>query len=96
MPPARPNVAARLVLTCCEVDLEERIVRREGATTALSPKETELLLYLSEHAGRAVSRRELEREVWGFRDGVESQTVAVCVRRLTGMALLDGSRAQWG
>jgi predicted ATPase len=41
-----------------------------------------LLCHLLDRRGEVVGRLELEREVWGFRVGVRSDAVPVCVRRL--------------
>ncbi|HMV70227.1 MAG TPA: winged helix-turn-helix domain-containing protein, partial [Myxococcota bacterium] len=48
----------------------------------LSPKEASLLGYLAERPGTTVSREELLREVWGYREGVMSRTLDTTVRTL--------------
>ncbi len=55
---------------------------REGADLALTVREFDLLAHLvGEAAGRAFTRQELLREVWGWEYADES-TVTVHVRRL--------------
>jgi two-component system, OmpR family, alkaline phosphatase synthesis response regulator PhoP len=64
------------------VDREARTVTRSGASVALAPKELDLLLALMDHRGKAVSRVQLLREVWGYRSDVTSRTVDTHVAEL--------------
>jgi DNA-binding response OmpR family regulator len=57
------------------VDRATRTVSRSGAPVLLSPKEFDLLVALLEREGRAVSRMELMRQVWGYADSVITRTV---------------------
>ena len=45
----------------------------------LKPKEMELLIYLMRHRGRAFTREQLLREVWGYDFYGDSRTVDVHV-----------------
>ncbi len=54
----------------------------DGADARLTRKERALLRYLREHAGRCVTREALLRDVWGYRQGVQSRTLDVHVQRL--------------
>jgi len=65
-----------------EVDSETRSVRRAGQEVALSPKEFELLLALWDRQGAIVSRHQLMRQVWGYRDGISSRTVDTHIAEL--------------
>lgn len=69
-----------------------------GAPLALTPTEYELLKYLMQHAGQAVSREELLNQVWGYETAVETRATDDTVRRLR--QKLDGSgvavEAVWG
>jgi two-component system KDP operon response regulator KdpE len=47
------------------IDFAARIVRQGSATSHLTPKELDLLRYLTQHANQAVSHRELLQAVWG-------------------------------
>lgn len=47
-----------------EIDLVARSARRGSATLDLRPREFDLLVYLARHAGQAVSRDALGRDVW--------------------------------
>lgn len=72
-----------LQLEACEVDLGRRVVRRDGASVALTEQEAGLLAYLAERAGRPVGREELLREVWGFAGrSLVTRAVDVAVSRL--------------
>jgi two-component system alkaline phosphatase synthesis response regulator PhoP len=65
-----------------EVDLDRRLVRRDGRDVALPPKEFELLRTLVERQGEVVSRHELLRDVWGYCSGVTTRTVDTHVAEL--------------
>jgi len=58
-------------------DLKRREVRREGKVLDLKPKEMDLLLYFARNRGRAFSREQLLREVWGYDFFGDSRTVDV-------------------
>ena len=47
------------------IDFGARTVNREGMTSRLTPKELDLLRYLTQHANEAVPHRELLQAVWG-------------------------------
>src|SRR6185503_14438305 len=47
------------------IDFAARTVTRGGTTTHLTPKELEILRYLTQHANQAVPHRELLQAVWG-------------------------------
>jgi two-component system KDP operon response regulator KdpE len=47
------------------IDLEDRVVRREGREVHLTPIEFDLLRVLAQHRGRLVTQRHLLQEVWG-------------------------------
>jgi two-component system response regulator MtrA len=65
-----------------EVDPSARVVRREGRLVPLTPKELDLLLALLGARGRAVSRFELLREVWGYSPAAVSRTVDTHIAEL--------------
>jgi DNA-binding response OmpR family regulator len=48
-----------------EVDRARRLVRRAGDTVELTPREYDLLLFLVDHEGRAVTRDAILGAVWG-------------------------------
>ena len=64
------------------VDISARSVTKNGAAVALSLKEFDLLAYLCEHSGTAVSKETLLSAVWGAFSAVEPSTLAVHIRWL--------------
>ncbi len=64
------------------VDRAAREVTLHGAVVALTGREFDLLVYLSERRGRVVSRRELLQRVWGAGYDGGARTIDIHVRRL--------------
>jgi DNA-binding response OmpR family regulator len=64
------------------VDRAAREVTLHGAVVPLTGREFDLLVYLSEHRGRVVSRRELLQRVWGAGYDGGARTIDIHVRRL--------------
>lgn len=50
----------------CRLDCAARLFSREGAEVALSPKEFALLEYFCRKQGRALTREQILRDVWGY------------------------------
>jgi DNA-binding response OmpR family regulator len=63
------------------VDPARRRVWRGESEIALTAREYELFLYLSQHPDRVISRDDILRDVWGWSFG-DASTVTVHVRRL--------------
>ena len=61
------------------VDMKRREVTRGGGAVELKPKEMELLIYFMRNKGRAFTREQLLREVWGYDFYGDSRTVDVHV-----------------
>jgi DNA-binding response OmpR family regulator len=57
------------------VDTSSRMVTRNGAPCALTPKAYELLLALARRGGAVVTRNDLLKEVWGYSAFVTTRTV---------------------
>jgi DNA-binding response OmpR family regulator len=74
--PRRLEAGAGLV-----VDRAARTASRDGVPVTLTGREYELLVHFMVHPGRAFTRAELMREVWGWEFG-DTSTVTVHVRRL--------------
>jgi DNA-binding response OmpR family regulator len=64
------------------VDIASRTVTRRGQVVPLAPKEFDLLVALLHRRGAVASRRELMKEVWGYRAAVVSRTVDTHVAEL--------------
>jgi len=65
-----------------EVDVRRREARVGGAPVALATREFDLLQYLAENAGIALSRRQILDSVWGADWYGDERTVDVHVRQL--------------
>jgi two-component system alkaline phosphatase synthesis response regulator PhoP len=70
---------ARFEFGSVAADFEKGEVRKSGAVVPLAGKELELLRYLIDRRGKAVSRDELLEAVWEYQPGVSSRTVDVHV-----------------
>ena len=64
------------------IDPLAREVKLKGRALTLTPREFDLLAFLATHPGRALSREELLRKVWGYDYMGETRTVDVHIRRL--------------
>jgi len=64
------------------VDLDAHEALCASVKLDLTPREFDLLAFLARHPGRALSRDELLRKVWGYDFVGETRTVDVHVRRL--------------
>ncbi len=63
--PATQSSPSRLRAGELTIDFGARTVTRRGAASHLTPKELDLLRYLTQHANEAVPHRELLQAVWG-------------------------------
>jgi len=63
--PLAQSPAGRLRIGDLRVDFGARTVTRKSATAHLTPKELDLLRYLTQHPNEAVPHRELLQAVWG-------------------------------
>jgi DNA-binding response OmpR family regulator len=79
--PIAGGLPNRLVSGSVAVDVPGRIATLDGRPLALTSRESDLLVHLLAHPGRAFSREELMRQVWGWDFG-DTSTVTVHVRRL--------------
>lgn len=64
-----------------QVDVGARIVTLAGQPVGLTPRETDLLIFLMRNPGVVFSREELMEAVWGWTYG-DSATITVHIRRL--------------
>jgi two-component system KDP operon response regulator KdpE len=65
-----------------QVDLSQRLVTVGGQEVKLTPTEYALLLVLIRHVGKAVTHRQLLREVWGTEYAEETHYLRVYVGQL--------------
>jgi len=62
--------------------IDQRIVSKDKTIIDLTPKEFDLLYYLTENNGFAVRREKLIEKVWGYESDCTSRTVDIHVQRL--------------
>ncbi|MFE9995980.1 response regulator transcription factor [Streptomyces avermitilis] len=97
----RPATAPRpLHASGLALDPAARRATKDGEELALTIREFDLLAFFLRHPGRAFSREDLMREVWGWDFG-DLSTVTVHVRRLRGKVEDDPARPRliqtvWG
>jgi len=77
------------------VDFRRAEVFRQGTPVALSAREFQLLKYFVEHRGATLSRKELLKEVWGYRGAPSTRTVDVHVFTLRRKLEADPSQPQF-
>jgi len=65
-----------------EIDFTARTVKNGTAVAHLTPKELDLLRYLTQHANQAVSHRELLQAVWGPDYGDQVDYLRVFIKNL--------------
>ena len=82
--PERPTDLTTATLPNGTADLSRREVRfADGTRGELSEREAELLRYLAQNPGRAISRKEILSRVWRIDpSGVETRTIDMHVARL--------------
>lgn len=68
----------------CELDGASRRLARSGVEVPLTPKEFALLEYLAANAGRALTRDEILRRVWGSDVLVTRRSIDRCINTLRG------------
>ena len=66
----------------CELDPASRRLMRDGREVVLTPREFALLRFFASRPGRALTRDEILRCVWGFRVIVTARSVDRCVTTL--------------
>jgi DNA-binding response OmpR family regulator len=79
-PPAKPRI---LEISGYEIDGGKRaVIRPDGGVVEPTAREFDLLWYLAENAGLAMSRSQILEAVWGYEYFGETRTVDVHIRQL--------------
>ncbi len=78
----KKTVGKRVVCDGLIIDISARDVFVDGEKAEMTPKEYELLFYLVENAGIAVSRESLLRDVWGYDFYGDDRTVDTHIKML--------------
>lgn len=81
LPPAQTS-AAKIHMGSLTIDFAGRTVTQGTATSRLTPKELDLLRYLTQHANKTVSHRELLQAVWGPDYGDQVDYLRVFIKTL--------------
>ena len=77
------------------IDLDKRIVQRDGDIVSLTPHEFALLRYLAQNEGRLLTHRSILREVWGPSYQTESHYLHVYVSQLRRKIEPDPTRPRY-
>ena len=80
--PLAPSSASRIRVGDLTIDFGARVVMRGGATFHLTPKELDLLRYLTQHANEVVPHRQLLQAVWGPDYGDEVRYLRAFIKTL--------------
>jgi DNA-binding response OmpR family regulator len=78
-----------------ELNAPARKLLREGKEVALTPKEFALLEFLLRQAGRALTRAEILKNVWGFSVFVTARSVDRCLSTLRDKIEADPARPRF-
>ena len=93
--PVGQSAASRLRLGELTIDFTARTVTRGLTTTHLTPKELDLLRYLTQHANEAVPHRELLQAVWGPDYGDQVEYLRVFIKNLRKKLELNPDHPQY-
>ena len=93
--PASQASTGRIRVGRLEIDFTARTVANGASTAHLTPKELDLLRYLSQHANEAVPHRELLQAVWGPDYGDQVEYLRVFIKKLRAKIELDPERPQF-
>jgi two-component system KDP operon response regulator KdpE len=80
--PASQSSPPRLRIGHLVIDFVARTVAKSGESAHLTPKELDLLRYLTQHANQTVPHRELLQAVWGPDYGHEVDYLRVFIKNL--------------
>ena len=94
--PERPTDVTEVAIPAGSADLARQEVRfDDGERATLSQREVELLRYLAQSAGRAVSREEILSRVWRINpNGIDTRTIDMHVARLREKLRDDAAQPQ--
>ena len=84
-----------IVIGPLSIDLNRRIVLRDGAEVHLTPKEFALLAELAKQAGRVLTHPQLLRAVWGPAHADQIDYLRVAVRALRQKLEADPAEPAW-
>ena len=82
LPISPQSSASKIRVGQLVIDFSARTVNRGGEATHLTPKELDLLRYLTQHPNEVVAHRELLQAVWGPDYGDQVDYLRVFIRNL--------------
>jgi two-component system KDP operon response regulator KdpE len=93
----RTDVAAAGVITRGDltIDVDRRRVTRGGEELRLTPKEFELLVFLSQHPGRVLTHRAILRTIWGPNAVNQPEHLRVLINALRRKLERDPAKPQY-
>lgn len=94
LPASQPPVA-RIRVGALLIDFQSRTVSNGAASAHLTPKELDLLRYLTGRANEVVPHRELLQAVWGPDYGDQTEYLRVFVRNLRKKIELEPERPEY-
>jgi DNA-binding response OmpR family regulator len=93
--PATPRPAnVRFLFSDVEVDVEGRTVKRKGAAVDITATEFDVLMCLVGERGKALSREDIFRRVWGANHHGTPRTVDNFIQQLRGKLEIDPQEPQ--
>jgi two-component system KDP operon response regulator KdpE len=93
--PVLQGPQARIQIGSLVIDFGARTVSKGGKTSHLTPKELDLLRYLTQHPNQAISHRELLQAVWGPDYGREVDYLRVFIKNLRKKIELNPDRPEY-
>jgi DNA-binding response OmpR family regulator len=78
------DVDSRIRIGGLMLDLEKRIVIKDGRQIALTVREFDIISLMARHPGKVFSRDRLLREVWGYENKCYEHTIDTHINRLRG------------
>ncbi len=91
------GAAPAAVVECggLRLDLDKRVVTRDGAEVSLTPTEFKLIAYFARNLGRVLTHRQILHEVWGPNSGEHAHYVRVYMAELRKKLESDPARPRW-
>ena len=93
--PVSQSSPARIRIGRLEIDFTARTVANGARCSHLTPKELDLLRYLTQHANEAVAHRELLQAVWGPDYGDQVDYLRVFIKNLRKKLELNPERPEY-
>src|SRR5262245_7231278 len=93
--PVAQSSPSRVRIDDLIIDFSARTVARGTSTSHLTPKELDLLRYLTQHANEAVPHRELLQAVWGPDYGDQVDYLRVFIMNLRKKVELDSEHPEY-